>query len=463
MGADEKALKMNLDRSVHGAFAEIGAGQEVARWFFHVGHASGTVAKAMSAYDMAVSDAVYGPTTRYVSRPRLDAMLDYEYAQLLERLDAKRGADTTFFAYANTVATRSSSRQQEGRGWMGIRFQHSPRSLPSDIVIHVKLFDSENSHEQEAVGLVGVNLIYAASYLREDPNRVISSLLDSVSRGRIEVDMIQFRGPAFPGIDNRLMSLELVRQGLTDAVMFTADGEVVEPADVLYKRRILLLRGSFRPITNTIMDMVTNAKEQFVRDFPGEDKEPVILFEMSLNNLLGERGIDPADFLVRADILQTTGASVLVTNLAHYHSVAATLCRFTTAYIGVALGVPALAEIFKEKYYAELSGGILESLGQLFRPQVRLFAYPFKNATDGVITTLEKLRVTENLRLLFDHLVTNRLILPIERWNADRLEIFPSEVRRMIAEGDTTWESLVPASVAKTIRRQGYFGYHAET
>jgi hypothetical protein len=459
LGAHEKALKLNLDQSVHGTFAEIGAGQEVARWFFHVGHASGTVAKTMSAYDMAVSDAIYGPTERYVSRARLDAMLDHEYSLLLERLDGKRGANTKFFAYANTVATRNSSRQMEGHGWMGIRLQAQPRSAPSDIVMHVKMYDSETIHEQEAVGLIGVNLIYAANYLRQDPSAVIGTLLDGLSRGRIEVDMIEFRGPAFSGVDNRFMSLDLVRQGLTEAVMFTATGDIVQPADILYKRRVLILRGSFRPVTNTIMDMVDSAKEQFSAAFPGSDDEPVVLFEMALNNLLGGSGIDPEDFLTRADILQTTGASVLVTNLAHYYSVATALSRYTSGFIGVVLGVPALAEIFKEKYYADLDGGILEAFGRLFRAHVRLFAYPFKNSADGVVTTVEKMRVPENLRHLFTHLVENGLIQPIKRWNEDRLEIFPSEVRRRIAEDDQGWESLVPESVARVIRERGYFGY----
>src|SRR5690348_7880426 len=250
----QKALRINLDAKRYGTFAEIGAGQEVARWFFRVGGASGTIAKTISAYDMTVSDAIYGPCERYVSRQRLQSMLEHEYALLLERLDAKRGDATKFFAFANTVAARSYSRQDEAHGWMGVRFQTAPKSGPSDIIIHMRMLDKENVQEQEALGIIGVNLIYAACCYHDDPETVIASLVDNLSRDRIEVDMIKLAGPAFKDVDNRLMALQLVTQGLTDSAMFTADGEVVQAAEVLYKKPILVERGSFRPVTKVTVD-----------------------------------------------------------------------------------------------------------------------------------------------------------------------------------------------------------------
>src|SRR5438445_3217924 len=259
---NQKARGINLDASRYGTFAEIGAGQEVARWFCRVGGASGTIAKTISAYDMIVSDAIYGPCERYVSRQRLQSMLDHEYALLLERLKAKRGATTKFFVFANTVAARSYSRQDEAHGWMGVRFQTAPQTDPSDIIIHVRMLDKENVQEQEALGIIGVNLIYGALHYFPETETLIGSLMDSLNRDRIEVDMIKFAGPAFPNMDNRVMSLQLVTQGLTDSAMFTANGEVVQAAEVLYKKPILVERGSFRPVTKVTIDMLNCAQAQ---------------------------------------------------------------------------------------------------------------------------------------------------------------------------------------------------------
>lgn len=458
LSTHEKALKINIDRAVHGTIAEIGAGQEVSGWFFRVGGASGTVAKTMSAYDMAVSDAIYGPSDRYVSRLRLEAMLDHEYPLLLERLDEKRGADTTFFAFANTVAATSYSRHEEGHGWIGIRFQAAPRGLPNDVVIHVRLFDGDNRQEQEALGIIGVNLIYGAFYLDGDAVEIIGTLLDGLSRKRIEVDMIKFSGPLFEHVDNRLMSLQLVQQGLTDAAMFTAGGEAVQPGEVLYKRPVLLLRGSFRPVTNTIMDMLANGGEQ-IRGGLEKGQEPLVIMEMTLNNLLGETGIDHRDFLARAMILESLGENVLITNLAHYHSVAVYLSHYTDNTIGIVLGVPALEQLLDEKYYADLPGGILEAFGRLFKARVQLLVYPYRDPVTAELTTVENLPVPGKIMHLYRHLVENRLIVPITKFNSARVNAFPHDVQRKIEEGDPSWEEFVPANVAKLIKKHRYFGY----
>ena len=270
----EKALRMNQDAVVYGTFAEIGAGQEVVRWFFHVGGASGTVAKTISAYDMVVSDAIYGRTERYVSRKRLEAMLLYEYDLLVERLGPLRGDRTAFFAFADTAATRSRSRHADGHGWLGVRFQTVPGAEPSQLILHVTTHDIETVREREAIGLIGVNLLYGAVYQHSEPEALVASLLDNLTRDRVEVDMIKFSGPAFAHVDNCLMSLRLVEHAFTDSAMFTAAGEVVQPAEVLYQRPILIERGRFRPVNLLTWDLLEKALDQFCAEPDVEENSP---------------------------------------------------------------------------------------------------------------------------------------------------------------------------------------------
>jgi hypothetical protein len=310
----QKALQINLDPSKFGTFAEIGAGQEVARWFFRVSGAAGTIPKTVSAYDMTMSDAIYGKCERYVSRQRLQSMLDLEFELLLKRLDKKRGASTKFFIFADTVATRNYTRPEDSHGWLGIRLQPQPRAKPSQIIIHVRLNDREKLQQQEALGILGVNLVHGALYRHEQPKELIASLLDGLTTQRAQVDMIEFTGPAFRGVDNRFMSLQLVEQGLAEATMFTADGEVVQASEALYKKPILVERGSFRPITNVTIDMLECARTQFVQEPKMKRKEPVVLMEMTLNNLTDHGEIDHQDFLDRVDILSTLGKTVLISN-----------------------------------------------------------------------------------------------------------------------------------------------------
>jgi hypothetical protein len=354
----QKALQINIDAAAHGTFAEIGAGQEVVRWFFYVGGATSTVAKTISAYDMEVSDAIYGPAERYVSKQRLQAMLDHEYDLLVQRLDRIRGDRTTFFVFADTVATSSYSRHMEGHGWVGLKFQHRPRNRPSQITLHARLLDAENARQQEAMGTLGVNLIYAAHYLHGDPRGLIASLRDELSRERIEIDMVDLSGPCFEGIDNRLMSLELVEQDLTHAVLFTAEGTVVEPAELLHGKPVLAERGTFRPITNTTLDMLERARVLFCEEVTEGHEEVVALAEMTLRNPMAGDEIVPADFLARVDMLSALGKTVMVSRLAHHYRMAAHIRRYTVKPVGFVLGIPALRELFEEKYYTDLDGGI---------------------------------------------------------------------------------------------------------
>ena len=458
----QKALQINLDPSKYGTFAEIGAGQEVARWFFRVGGAAGTIAKSISAYDMVVSDAIYGPSKRYVSRDRLQTMLEYEYRLQWERLHPKRGATTKFFVFANTVKARSYRNHDECHGWMGIRFQTAPGADPSQIIIHVRMLDHENLQQQEALGMLGINLVYAALYHFSDPALVITSLLDNLTTERVEVDMIKFSGPAFEHIDNRLMSLRLVESGLTKAAMFTADGEVVQPAEVLYKKAILVERGSFRPVTNTTLDMLECAQAQFVQE-PAVQGEPVVtLMEMTLRSLKTEAGIDHNDFLERVDILRTLGKPVLISNYLEYYRLAQYLFRYTKKMVGLVMGIPSLREIFDEKYYTDLGGGILESFGRLFKNELKLYVYPFQDPASHSIITAHNLQVAPHLQHLYAYLLENRFIHGIKGYDSDCLPIFSWEVLAKLRSGDRKWEQQVPPQVAQIIKERGLLGHARE-
>ena len=478
---NRKALTINLDRAKYGTFAEIGAGQEVARVFFQAGGASGTVAKTISAYDMVFSDAIYGKAPRYVSTERLELMLGHEYRLLLERLAAVRGDHTTFFVFADTVAAKNFKNNNESHGWMGIRFQTEPRSEPSDIIMHVRMWDKENVLQQEALGIIGTNLIYGAFYYRDDPRKFIQSLLDNLSADRIEVDMLQFTGPAFQRVDNRLMSLHLVQFGLTNAVMFGPKGEVLQPSEVLYKKAILVERGSFRPVTLVNIDMLTCATAQFVQEPLVKGKEVVVLMEITMNNLLAAGSLDAQDFLSRVDLLGETGLTVLISNYPEYFRLTSYFRRYTKEMIGVTMGINNLLEIFNEKYYENLAGGILESFGRLFRNAVKLYIYPMRQdaydryvagsqapAAPGssgahsfaanVLIHARNAQVADHLRNLYDHLLENHYLECLVGFDPKILHIFSRDVLRRIKEKDPSWEEMVPARVAAAIKRRGMFG-----
>jgi hypothetical protein len=454
----EKALAINSDGRKFGIFAEIGAGQEVARWFFHVGKASATVAESISAYDMGVSDSLYGKADHYVSRSRLESMLDREYQQLTARVTPNKADAVGLFVFADTVATHGSSRKQAGHGWLGVRFQEHPKSDVSEVIIHVEMLERHAAGQQEAIGLIGVNLIYGAFYYPRNPNGLIRGLMDSLDRSRIEVDMIRFSGPAFGGVDNRLMSLQLVEQQLTDAAMFTADGEVVQPSEVLHNRPVLIERGSFRPVTNVTLDMLNRALKQLQRESPNLG-EPLVLMEMTLKNLMNGRTIDHQDFLERVDILAALDKSVIISSYGAFYQLAAYLRRYTDSHIGLVVGAPTLGEIFDEKYYADLDGGILEGLGRLFKGEVALFVYPSLSSAGSELTTADNLAVNIRLKHLYAYLRENGFIEPIREFDTAQLHVSPADVLAKIRVGDKNWESMVPEKVAALIIQKRLFGH----
>jgi hypothetical protein len=477
LATTQKARRINFDAPMYGTFAEIGAGQEVAREFFHAGGASGTIAKSISAYDMVFSDAIYGKSARYVSRERLNLMLDHEYRLLVERLLRTRGDRTNFFVFADTVATSHHTGTNKAHGWLGIRFQTEPLGEPSQIVLHVRMWDKDSALQQQALGIIGVNLVYGALYSRAEPRQLIEALKDNLGTDRIEVDMLHFSGPCFEKVDNRLMSLHLVEFELTNAVMFGPQSEVLQPSEVLHKKAILVERGSFRPITHVNVDMVTCATAQFVQEPLVNGKEVVVLMEITMNNLLSEGALDAQDFLSRVDLLADIGFTVLISNYSEYYRLTSYFRRYTKEMIGVAIGINNLLEIFNEKYYEHLEGGILESFGRLFRNAVKLYVYPMrKQAYDryveargsgtslqsfasNVLISAKNVRVAEHLASLYAHLLENRYIDCIVGFDTSILDIFSRDALQKIKDNNLLWEKMVPVSVANAIKRRGLFGH----
>ncbi|MBI4906702.1 MAG: TonB-dependent receptor [Acidobacteria bacterium] len=459
LGAHQKALKINLDPLRYGTFAEIGAGQEVARWFFKVGAAAGSISKTISAYDMTVSDAIYGKCKRYVSRERLQSMMDHEHGLNLERLRSSRGDNTAFFAFADTVAARNYQGTNECHGWMGVKFQAHPRDADSQITIHVRMLDHENSLQQEALGIVGVNLLYAAFFLHHKPEWIIESLLDNLTTERIEIDMIEFSGIEFRHVDNRVMSLKLVQLGLSDAAMFGPSGEVLQPSEVLRKRPVLVERGSFRPVTKVNIDMIRAARERFSAEPDVSSERIAELMEITMRNLLAEGKLDLRDFLARADVLAAAGKTVLISDYFEYYRLAGYLARYTKDPIAVVMGAASLKDLFTERYYTNLEGGILEAFGKLFTKDLRLYVYPLKDPVTGEIFTVENIAVSKDVRNLYSHLVDHGRIKPLDNVNYDLLHIYSRDVLARIANCDESWETMVPEEIAQVIKGRKFFGY----
>ncbi|GAB7190861.1 hypothetical protein NUM3379_15680 [Kineococcus sp. NUM-3379] len=455
----QKALRINLDPRWYGTIAEIGAGQEVARWFFRAGGAAGTVAKSMSAYDMAVSDAVYGKSDRYVSRGRLQAMLEHELSLNIERLSDSRGDDTCFFAFADTVVARSYKGGNECHGWMGVRFQAHPHDEPSQIVIHVRMLDESAAQQQEALGIVGVNLLHAAFFQRHEPDQILAALLDRLSTGRIEIDLVQFRGIEFRSVDNRIMALQLVQLGLSGVAMFGSDGEVLQPSEALRKHAVLVERGSFRPPTVVNIDMLESACEKFAQDPAVQGKPVLTLAELTMRNLMADSDkVDRRDFLARADLLGACGIPVLISNYADYNRLAAYIAQRTSERIGIVMGVPSLLDLFREENHAHMQGGILESFGRLFKNDLKLFVYPMQSP-HGTVLTVDDVEVGPDLQPLYDFMARRGSFVHLDNFREEYLPIFSRDVLRRIASGDDTWESMVPVEVAAMIVKRAFFGY----
>ncbi|HNV29838.1 MAG TPA: TonB-dependent receptor [Cyclobacteriaceae bacterium] len=456
----EKSLRINLSRAIYGSFAEIGAGQEVAANFFKVGGASGTIAKTMSAYDMKFSDAIYGVCDRYVCEDRLIQMLDHEYKLLPERLQ-HRVKDTRFFAFADTVEVLNFERTNQGHGWIGLRFQLKPEGPYNDCVVHVKMHDNDPLQQQVSLGILGVNMIFGVMFMK-DPDHIISSLLDGLTSRRMEVDMFRLSGPDFAHVDNRLMALKLVKNGLTKAAMFGPDGTVMQPSEALYKKNVLVLRGRFRPVTHVNVDMLLASRRHFKREPDVDKSRMVVLTELTLNDLSSDGQIDEKDFLHRAEIICSLGQTVLVSNYFEYYRLVEYLSKITKGKkIGLVLGIYALQKVFEEKTYENIRGGILESFASLFGTNVKLYIYPsLRMGSDQLFTLADfEKELPANLRSLFRYLMDNNKLEDIRNANVSNLHIISDNVLAMIRKGQEGWEKFVPSKVEEAIKENGLFDY----
>ncbi len=457
----QKALKINLNENIYGTFAEIGAGQEVVRHFFRAGGASGTVAKTMSAYDKDFSDAIYGREIdgRYVTEARLRKMLEHEYNLIEQRLSRDKFPNKCYFTFSNTVATINFTKKFKGHGWMGLRFQLTPDQEPNDVIFHIRMKEEEAYLQQETIGIMGVNLIYGCFHIRNKPEELLRSLYDNIAKYKVEIDMIHFEGPEFRNVDNRLMSLQLIKNGMTDAVIFGPEGKNILPAALLYKKNILALRGSFRPATKVNIDMIKKGYGYFVDERKVDRENLVVLFEITLNNLKAEGEIDEQDFLDRAEILCSLGQTVLISNYQQYYKLVEYFTRYTEERMGLIMGVTNLKELFAEKYYRELKGGILEAFGILYSSDLKLYVYPSQPSASEEIETSKSVKIHPRLQPLFDYLMFNRRIIDIENYDPEILQIFSRDVLKKIKAGDEGWENALPAYVDNIIRDKRLFGY----
>ncbi|QIT54278.1 TonB-dependent receptor [Aquisalimonas sp. 2447] len=456
---DQKALAINLDKFKFGSIVEIGAGQEVARRFFSVGAAAGTVAKTMSAYDMAVSDDIYGPVDRYVSRARLMQMLDKEFSQVVNRLTDVRPRNSTFFAYAATVTARSFKQQNECHGWVGIRAQFHPGAAPSDIVLHVRMLDQDNAQQADALGILGVNLIHAAFYYHNRPEDIIDSLRDELGTDRIEVDVVHFSGPYFEEVDNRRMNVQLIRSWLTRAVIFNPDGNVVVPGELFFRKPVLVIRGLFKPVTKVNADMMLAGQQQFDKLAAVDHDDTVSLAEVTMSSPTAADETDDADLLERADLLAALGYTVMISDYVRFFRLRAYLRRYTQKPIGIVLSVRDFGTLFDEKYYEGVEGGILEAFGKLFPDNTQVYVYPSRRDGETETTTLHNVQVPGHLRHLLAHLVENGKLQAVEPTDESWLHIDAGEVLHGVRQGRGAWEEAVPAPVAETIIQRRLLGF----
>lgn len=457
--AEQKALQINLDKTIYGSFVEIGAGQEVARNFFKAGSASTTIAKTMSAYDRDFSDAIYGKEKdgRYVCKSRLEKMLNQEFNLLNERLNKKDHADKRFFTYADTISTINYSKTMQGHGWIGVRFQRKPDELPSDFIIHIQLHDQDAKLQKETIGIIGTNILHSC-FNFEDPKDILKSAYDSLDRDQFEIDTVEVIGPAFDQIDNRLLSLTLVKENMTNAVIFTPDGKNKQPSDILYKKNILTMRGSFRPVTKVNIDMIENGLKSFEKTNKVDKSNIQILFEITLSNLKSDGEVDEQDFLDRADLLCSLGYTVMISNYMKFYKIIEYLSKFTKERMGVILGVDNLLDMFKEKYYRNLNGGIMEAFGVIFTRDIKFYLYPFKPSEKDTLLNSHNIPIHPRAKDLYNYLHSNGRIIDLDH-NVNILDIFSRDVLNKIKScKNGTWEHMVPNGVAEIIKSKSLFG-----
>lgn len=455
----DKSLRINLNENIYGTFAEIGAGQETVRNFFRAGGSSGTIAKTMSAYDKDFSDAIYGieDDRRYVTESRLQKMLNHETDLIEKRISRSKHPNKLFFTYANTVATIDFAKRYKGHGWVGIKYQLKPKTEYNKIVLHIRFKENDARLQQNTLGTLGTNLIYAAYYAHNNPKQILNELYDHLHKDQIEIDTINFSGPVFKDVDNRLMSLQLVKNGMTEAVMFSPDGNNILPAKALYKKNILALRGSFRPVTKVNMDIYETSLELFKKEKKVKEENIQAVFEITLSNLRAEGEINEEDFMDRAKLLCALGHTVMISNFQEYYKLVEYFSNYTKERMALAMGVNNLIDVFDEKYYRHLSGGILEAFGKLFFKDLRVYLYPYKNPNTGEVTTSENLKVHPRMKELYKFFKHNGRVIDIENYEKNILGYFSREILQKISNGEDGWQQSVPEKTAKMIEEQELF------
>lgn len=461
LGQRQKALEINLNPNIYGAFAEIGAGQEVARHFFRAGGAAGTIAKSISAYDMTMSDAIYGKEAsgRYVCEERLQKMLDTEFDILIERLTECRHKETQFFAFADTVAAKSYKGTGENHGWIGIKFQHKPKAKPSQVIVHISMLDAENVQQQEAIGLLGVNLIYAVFQDVADRESFIDGLMDNLTTSRVKIDMIRVEGDAFKGVDSRLLCLELVKKKLCEAVIFDVDGEVQQASDVLYKKNVLVVRGGYRPPTKLSLDMLECGLRKFKATLSTEEQHNTIVIpEISMSLLLDRGKVDNEDFLARVDLLSALGQRVLISSSETYSDLNMFFTKYAKKSIAFVMAAYNLEEILNHSRYEGSRFGLIGSLGTLLEPKTKIYVYPACDDETNEIKNIESMSIADDLTFLLMYLKENQLIEDITDFDPGVVSIWSRKVLKMIQDGTEGWEQYVPQSVAKTVKKKCLFG-----
>ncbi len=458
---NRKALQINLDTNFYGSFAEIGGGQEVARHFFMAGGASGTIAKTISAYDKRFSDAQYNDNKpgRYVSEDRLYKMLQHEYHDV-EKLLGEIRPHCTFFAFADTVEILNYSKTNYAHGWMGVRFQLKPGGASNTVVLHVKLLENDGLRQQTTLGILGVNLLYACKYFYDDPPRFLVSLMDNLSTDRFRISALRMSGPDLDYVDNRLLAVQLVKNGMAHAMMFDKKGNVQQPSDMLYKKNVLAFRGAFQPITYVVKDILRQSMELFRKDETYEPDNTLSFCEISLNNLMAKGDeVDERDFLERVDMLNDIGQNVMISDFKEYYKLVDFFSQFKLKNLRIVMGVPTLEKVMDKHYYQNLKGGILQAMGMLFPKNLKLYIYPTwkGEGKQKRMVDAQHINVAPDVRLLYAYLLENRFILDLNSHLPEQLFIKSRDVLKLIREGNSAWEQFVPMEIARTIKAKGLF------
>ena len=461
LSTKRKALDINLTSDIYGTIAEIGGGQEVARAFFQAGGASGTIAKSISAYDKTFSDHLYNENKpgRYVSEDRLNLMLNDEFNQLNEVLETDKKVDTCFFVFADTVETLNYSKTNQGHGWLGVQFQSKPGEEANKVIVHVNLKENDQLLQQYTLGILGVNLVYACFNYTENANHFLLSLLDNLDIDRVDINMVSMTGPSLNHIDNRLLSVRLVKNCMTNATMFDRNGNVKQPSDMLYKKNVLAFRGSFRPITYAGLDMLKTSFELFRKDKTYNTDNTISMCEITVNNLSYQGNFDEKDFLDRVDLLNAVGLNVMVSNFKEYYRLSQYFSQFKIQKMRVVMGIPTLINIFDNNYYSNMKGGIMEAFGKLFYNNLKLYIYPTLKENNEELITSKDIDIPKELEYLYKHLIYNRMIVDVPNADRDTMKVCSRKVFQLINENDNTWESMVPDFVANIIKERKLFGY----